>query len=85
VTARTLENLETFLAAELERYKVRALAELADADPYLAGHLAGNINALVTVRAWLGPAPAPVPSEPDELTNAQRRENIAGRVARRNP
>lgn len=87
---RTLEDLEKFVAEQLEHYTARAVAELADADPYLAGHLAGNINALATIRTWLQWVPPVEPGdtasvEPGELTNAQRRANIAARVARRGP
>lgn len=50
---RARPELEEYLAAKVQHYTKRAVAELADADPYLAGELAGNINALSLVRQWL--------------------------------
>ena len=57
----TIRSLARFVDSELAAYQARAVDELpqvdeygvARTDPYRAGELAGNINALATVRAWL--------------------------------
>ena len=54
MTNVAIERVVEIVDSELQRYQQRAVEELGTADAYLAGHLAGNINALATIKHRIG-------------------------------